>query len=519
MTDNTESNPRAASIRIGSMTAKGYSGQRRHDLRIGRQPKYVDPGRADMNRVLIEPPTATVMRRLAEARRAGRDMKRGIKSNAAVATAGIISFGAEAAAVFEALTLEQQDRAFRLLARAAAMRLRTSLHGLMVHRDEATIHAHFVLCAYDRDGVPLSKSTRPAIMSALQDLTAKVMQRSCPSIERGTRYGDRLAAGADFSDVVHRSVKELHRDLPRDLERRRQEVAKLAEAEAEAAGRVTEMRERVEKLSAKAEMTEKEAKRLATYEKRLSDRIGELEQARAAAEAAKVEADRLADLANQEKIASQAEATRIIAAAEAETKVLREATAADLRRRGAALESLAQEFEAGTITQLPDGRVHARNVEALRAGQPDINPAIIAAAASHRAQGERKAALDAREAALNDREAEVVRRETNTAAIEAQIEQDLREIRKYRAWMAAARDRMAGYLERMAGWLRRPDLPADVQQEARNLVGEGDDIEADILQHDSALARHLRTIRDRPKPDTNRSASEKPTKKPDGPGF
>ena len=36
------SNPRAASVRIAADTMSGYSGQRRHDLRIGYQPAYVD---------------------------------------------------------------------------------------------------------------------------------------------------------------------------------------------------------------------------------------------------------------------------------------------------------------------------------------------------------------------------------------------------------------------------------------------------------------------------------------------
>ncbi|TDW33886.1 hypothetical protein LY39_03510, partial [Roseinatronobacter bogoriensis subsp. barguzinensis] len=136
-------NPKATSVRIQSDTVSGYSGQRRHDLRIGPQPKYVDPERSPLNRTLLEPPFPAVMKAIATKRRAKRETQRAMKSNSAIATAGIITFGSQAAQMFEALSEEDQDRAFRLLARAIAMRLRTSLHGLVVHRDEATIYAHF----------------------------------------------------------------------------------------------------------------------------------------------------------------------------------------------------------------------------------------------------------------------------------------------------------------------------------------------------------------------------------------
>ena len=47
-------NPRAVIIRVGAASSKVYSGQKRHDMRIGAQPKYVDAARRDRNRTLIE---------------------------------------------------------------------------------------------------------------------------------------------------------------------------------------------------------------------------------------------------------------------------------------------------------------------------------------------------------------------------------------------------------------------------------------------------------------------------------
>lgn len=358
--DQRAGNPRAASVRIGSNTVSGYSNQRRHDLRIGPQPQYVDQDRLSLNRVLIEHPGPAAMRKIARDRRAVRETDREMKSNAAIATAGVITFGAEAAQMFEQLPAEQQDAAFRELAEAVADRLNTSLHALVVHLDEATIHAHFTLSAYDHDGHPLSKTTRPAILSGLQDLTAEVMAKHCPDIERGRRYGDRLAAGADFADVLHRSVRELHRDLPHDLEAKRAKLSELAAAEAEAQVRVDEMRGRVIKLHERGQLTAKEVKRLTTYEKRLSDRLGELQAAQTAAETARHEADRLAELARLDRIEQERQACAV-----------RDAVSA-----------LASEIEAGTIRQDENGKVIARDASALRPGLPILTPAIRSAAAA-----------------------------------------------------------------------------------------------------------------------------------------
>lgn len=340
--DQGAGNPRAASVRIGSKTVSGYSSQRRHDLRIGAQPGYIDPSRSDLNRVLIDCPGPAAMRQIARDRRAARHTKRAAKSSAAIATAGVITFGSEAAAMFEQLTPAAQDAAFLDLAEAVAARLNTSLHGLVVHLDESTIHAHFTLCGYDRDGHPLSKSTRPGILSELQDLTAEVMGRHCSGIERGHRYGDRLAAGANWADVVHRSVHELHRDLPRDLAAKRAELGQLAEAEAAAAARVDEMRGRVLKLRQQGELTAKEVKRLAIYEKRLMDRIAGLESAHAAAEKAQAEAEKL-----QEAVAA-----------------------------------LADEIEGETLRLSSAGKIIAANPDKLRPAMKILGPSVRAVAAA-----------------------------------------------------------------------------------------------------------------------------------------
>lgn len=151
--------------------------QRRHDFRIGKQPAYVDGDRSELNRHLMPLRPLPDIQRENEAlrKRAGRTRK--MKSNAAVVTVGIVTFGHRAQNVFNRLPVEVQDRALTELAQEIAAQLKTSLEALVVHLDETAIHTNFTMRAYNDDGEPISNATSLGDMSALQDLAAEVMQR------------------------------------------------------------------------------------------------------------------------------------------------------------------------------------------------------------------------------------------------------------------------------------------------------------------------------------------------------
>lgn len=443
--DQASGNPRAASVRIAATTARRHGGQRKHDLRIGPQPGYVAADRSHLNRVLIKPPTPAVMRQIAEQRRSTRDTKRAMKSNSAVATSGIITFGAEAAQMFEALITEQQDQAFRLLSRAIAARLRTSLHGLVIHQDEATIHAHFTLSAYNRDGIPLSQSTRPAVLSELQDLTAKVMQRFCPQIERGNRYGDRLKAGADFADVVHKSVKELHRDLPADLEAKRGEQKRLEEAVALAQGRVDEMQSRVDKLAQKASLSAKEASRLETYQNRLEGRCEELSEALKAIEASKADAERLAALTEARRVNAE------LASQKTETRV---------KATEQALDAIIQETKAGTLTRTPEGKLTASNPAPMLGAGETMKPLILKGANFNKAVQDKEAELKvAQDAQRKDHELLVSQQKF--------VREEWRKVVKLKS-------RLRNALEAVTKWLENPGLPAVLKSSGQRFKDHGE---------------------------------------------
>lgn len=456
-----DSNSRAASTRIGSATAKTLSGQLRHDLRRGPQPAYVDPDRLHLNRVLIEPLPPGEMRKICQERRALRYTLRAMKSNAAVATRGVITFGAEAARMFEALTPDKQDLAFRELADAIAARLATSLHGLVVHLDEATIHAHYQLAAYNVHGNPIARTTSPRVLSELQDLTAEVMARHCPGIERGRSYGERIAAGASYADTVHKSVTELHRTLPADLEAKRAQLVELAEIERAATARVEEMQERVQKLQQKTELSEKEVKRLETYEKRLAGRLDELRDAQSASEAARIEAERLADLAQADRRQHEEQVVKISARVEAIAE---------------AVSALSEEVEAGTIRRLNDDRITAAKPERLKPGFPEIRPAVAAAADLVTGMDAARSAIEA------DRKA---------------LARGRQELQEERAEVATLRENLKAALRKVYAWIRRKETPEPDRRDGVDLI--------------KASTLLIRLATEKPRPEAGSDL--------DGPGF
>ena len=326
-TSSSRGNPRAAQARIELKRAGAYDGQRKHDMRTGAQPAYVDQERAGLNDVLIEPPRPAAIRQVNEARRNVRETKRAMKKDAAVAAIGILTFGAEASATFSALPREKQNAAFLDAAQAIADRLNTSLVGLVVHRDETSPHAHFTLPAYDLDGLPLSKTIKRATLQDIQTITAAAFARHAPGIERGFTVSERAAAGADKHDLRHRSVRELHADLPAELEAARA-ATKAAQEKAD------EMATRVRKLEEKQEHTTAELKRLNTYRKRLDDRIAVLREAKA-------EAERIAAAAMKDAAEAKAEASRARAEAE-ETRAKAAEDAAQMRAEASAAKEEAE---------------------------------------------------------------------------------------------------------------------------------------------------------------------------------
>jgi hypothetical protein len=213
------------SVRIAHKSASKAATQRRHNERIGAQPKYVDATRTHLNSVLINAPTEVYLRDKCEALRSKRATKRKMKVDAAVLTDGIITFGTEAQKVIESLSTEEQDALFLETAKRIASYSKTELVSLTVHRDETAVHAHFGMLAFNRDGMPLSKSLKPRDTEKLQNIAGDVFKNL--GINRGVKKVVRKLRGDDKSKIIHRSVKQLHDDLPLELEAKQREINAL----------------------------------------------------------------------------------------------------------------------------------------------------------------------------------------------------------------------------------------------------------------------------------------------------
>ena len=357
--DERKANPRAAMVRVEIRNAQGYANQRRHDLRLGAQPDYVNPSPSEPNPVFIRPMTAAELKKLARERRAQRDTQRAMKSNAGIAVVGIIGFGIEAQAMFDALKPPEREQALRAAVQRIAAELKTSVSGLVLHLDETAKHAHFSLCGYDVDGEPLSTWMGRGVLRELQTALHEALQAFMPDLERGRARKARAEAGAAPHELVNRSVEELHADLPLEIAARRQELAELEE-------KVRTNEARAEKARAKAEAdegrAEKALKNLETYERRAAEaeekierleaQIKALEERLEGIEAAKDAAEEARDQAQ----AAQKDAETRAEAAETRMKGLEEEMATTIHEAASVAAQAAAAVITGELRQSEDGR-------------------------------------------------------------------------------------------------------------------------------------------------------------------
>jgi hypothetical protein len=195
-----------------------------------------------------------------------------MKSDEAVATSGIITFGTEAQPVIDAMDKETQNALFQKTAEQIAERLGTDLTGLVIHRDESAIHAHFQLVAVARDGTPLSKVINRDTAKEMQDIAGRVFNDH--GITRGTPKAERIARGEDASKTVHRSVKTLHKDLPKEIE---ELELRIEVSERRLMKNKNYIEQQVARLNDGHAEEEKVRKRLEAYEQRAESARKELE--------------------------------------------------------------------------------------------------------------------------------------------------------------------------------------------------------------------------------------------------
>ena len=220
-------NPKAACVRLRGIPRDKAKSSRSHIMRTGAVPNYIDQSRTHLNTYSENAPSIDQVFASAISRREARLPKRSIKSNASIIFEGIIALGSELAAWFEALSFEDQDNIFIAIIKEIAKTLGTTCSAFSVHRDETTIHAHFELIAYAKNGIAISTLLTKDVLSTVQDIAHAVLVRTIPGAERGRKKEIRLQNGADPRDVENICVETLHATLPADIAKAQLELQRL----------------------------------------------------------------------------------------------------------------------------------------------------------------------------------------------------------------------------------------------------------------------------------------------------
>ena len=293
MSDASKGNAKAVAVRVKSQTGGKVGGSKKHMLREMPIPKYIDQDRMHLNSVIVKPKAAAELRAICNDRRKKRETKRALKSNSAIGFEGIITFGKEAQGDFDKLTVEEQNAAYQEIAEAIAERVNSTVTGLVAHRDETAPHAHFQMPGFDLDGHPLNNTIKRGVTSEFQTIAAKVIKRHVATIERGRGKYERLKAGAEWSEVVNKSVRKLHVELPA-------EISELEIVRDELLAKIEKNERLALRAAERAAESEKAAKRVSDYERRERDARGALERVEADLESKRLAAVQIIDKAESQ---------------------------------------------------------------------------------------------------------------------------------------------------------------------------------------------------------------------------
>lgn len=241
---------RTISVRISPLRASSYSSQRSHDLRTGQVPAYIAQARAHLNSGGNVPEISDVHSanedfkqaardaaqarlnaamqindavKIAEAKKAINACRKAYDKTGIVAYSGILTYGTDARlSVIEALDHKEQDElALQAINRAAKV-VDGKAFGITAHRDEAAVHYHFYILGTNYAGKKINP--RKTDLRKMQDEAAKPYNKY--GITRGKSKETHINEG-NASKTIHKTVAELHEELPRDLAKAQAELEAL----------------------------------------------------------------------------------------------------------------------------------------------------------------------------------------------------------------------------------------------------------------------------------------------------
>jgi DNA repair exonuclease SbcCD ATPase subunit len=200
-------------------------GQRMHDLRLGPQRMNVDVERSK-NNTIIAMATGFDARGMAwtrfadkhEKATAGRRVKK--TRDDLIYRSAVISFSTVASAMLGA---NHPDEEALTAFKDYAERHQVELLWSIAHRDELSIHYHAMFTDIRHNGTKLT--LRKLDLKREQDRMGEHFAHL--GIRRGKARAERIREGALSSEIIHRTVRELHHDLPIELEAAKAGVQKV----------------------------------------------------------------------------------------------------------------------------------------------------------------------------------------------------------------------------------------------------------------------------------------------------
>ena len=210
-----------------NMDRSALVGQRKHDQRRGDQPKYVDTKRTHLNRTLHMTPGYELngmqwTRFLDREEKVLADSRLKKTRGNKMWRSSMLSFSTSAQKLLGDYSPHKEAIAFY---EGYCKRHDVRMLWLEVHHDEYAVHYHAMLTHIKNDGQALV--LRPRDMKFEQDQAGVAFSHL--GIKRGVAKLTRIERGETESTYINRTVKELHDDLPKELETAQAKVAEQAE--------------------------------------------------------------------------------------------------------------------------------------------------------------------------------------------------------------------------------------------------------------------------------------------------
>ncbi len=203
------------SVRLKGLKATQGEGQRAHDARTaGQVPDYVDVKKTEKNQVLLGEMSPQILKDslFEQSQRIRKATRKAPRKDANFFLGGILTFDKLAR---DLVNQQPPDVLAEKFVNEISAHYGVKVIYLVRHSDESTNHYHFLLENINEQGRAVTNQLNKQALARLQDKAGEAFSEI--GLSRGIKKIERLAKGEDYSKTVHRSVQELHNDLPKEI--------------------------------------------------------------------------------------------------------------------------------------------------------------------------------------------------------------------------------------------------------------------------------------------------------------